>query len=131
MRQHLFKLLLLSLLCAAWPGRVRAEVLGHRAVCLPGTVVKKPSANVLEARANNWNKPTGPTKFEKSMSLLFLYLFIIATVALIAGFIEGSNVFVAVLLIGVSALGLFIMSRIRRTREKKNKKNPPTAPGKK
>ena len=131
MKKHFFKLFLLSLLCTAWPGRVGAEVLGHQAVCLSGTAVKEQAANALEARDKNWNKPTGPTKFEKSLSLLFLSLFILATVALIAGLIEGSNVLVPVLLIGVSVLGLFIMSRILTAREKRNKGKAPTAPAKK
>lgn len=131
MRQHLFKLLFLSLLCAAWPGRVKAEVLGSHAAYMTGTAAKEQNADAPKARDKNWSKPTGPTKFEKSMSLLFLSLFILATVALIAGLIEGSNVFVAVLLIGVSVLGLFIMSRILTAREKKNKGKTPIDPTKK
>ncbi len=131
MRQYLFNLLFLSLLCAAWPGRVKAEVLGSHAAYLTGTAAQEQAADAPKARVKNWNKPTGPTKFEKSLSLLFLYLFILATVALIAGLIDGHNVFVAVLLIGVSTLGLFIMSRILKARKKKNKGKAPTAPAKK
>ncbi len=131
MRQHLFKLLLLSLLCPAWPGRVGAEALGRPAVCLSNTAAKEQNANAPKATAQYWNKPTGPTKFEKTMSMLFISLLFISTVGLIAGLIDGHNVFVAVLLIGVSTLGLFIMSRILKARKKKNKGKAPTAPAKK
>ena len=128
MKKHLFKLLFLSLLSAAWPGRVGAETL---ILNLTETAATEHAADAPKARDKNWGKPTGPTKFEKSMSLLFLYILILATVGLIAGLIDGHNVFVGVLLIGVSVLGLFIMSRILTAREKRNKGKAPTAPAKK
>ena len=131
MRQHLFKLFLLSLLCAAWPGRVGAEVLGRQAVCLPNTVGKGQTADAPKVAAKNWNKPTGPTDFEKSMGYFALAVLVVSTVGLIAGLIDGHNVFIGLLLIGLSVLCLFILSRILRAREKKNTKKSSTAPAKK
>lgn len=130
MRQYLLKLFLLGLLCAAWPGRAGAEVLGHQAICLPSTVSKGQTADAPKVAAKTWGKPTGPTEFEKSMSWFVLALLVLGTVALIAGLIEGGNVFIPVLIVGVSVLYLFIMSRILTVREKKDKKNASNAPAK-
>ena len=131
MTRHLFNLFLLGLLCAAWPGRVGAEVLGCQAVCLPNRVGKGQTADAPKVAAKTWGKPTGPTDFEKSLGYFALAVLVVSTVGLIAGLIDGHNVFIALLLIGLSVLCLFILSRILRAREKKNQKKTPAAPGKK
>lgn len=121
MKPYLLKLFLLGLLCAACPWHARAEMLGHPAVCLPNTVSKGQTADAPKVAAKTWGKPTGPTEFEVSITWLSLALLVVSTIGVIAGLIDGRNVFIGVLLIGISILILFIMSRILRAREKKRK----------
>lgn len=113
--------MLLGLLCAAWQGRAGAETLPQK----PGFVALTAAAKHPSKRAK------GPTVFEKTMAYLAIALFVLGTVALIAGLIEGSNVLIPVLIVGASVLCLFIMSRIAAAREKKTKKKSPSAPAKK
>jgi uncharacterized membrane protein len=121
MKQRLLKLLLLGLLCAAGPGYAGAETLPQRS----GFAALTATAKHPPKQAN------GPTEFEQSVSRFAIAMFVLGTIALIAGLVEGSNVLIPVLVVGVSVLCLFIMSRIAAAREKKAKKKPPTAPAKK
>lgn len=122
MKPHLLKLFLIGLLCAAWPECVSAETQMRQAVCLSSTeVAKEKKANVLKDTAQLWDKPTEPTEFEVSITWLSLALLVISTVGVIAGLIDGRDVFIGVLLMGISILTLFVLSRILRARGKKSK----------
>ena len=124
MPQCLLKLFLIGLLRAAWPGHVDTESLECRGMYLRKVANQDQVSSTSKAAVREWSNPNGPTQFEKAMSLFVLALLVLGTVALIAGLIEGGNVFTPILIVGLSMLYLFIMSRVVTAREKKARKSP-------